>query len=225
MRDRGDGDVLEPLPVYDERGRHDPVGEPGPPSAADVVARAREVLGALRAVVGERTAVRGASPWAAAPAPVASPRPPRWATTFSRMTGLHPSLLAYLPDWWQAHERGGRVRVTRRLALERPAPGPRGAWRARGWLRGAWPSRPVPVELLLWPHLGSWTKCTLEPQRAVLAGRRYFRRGNRVLDVLTERLRRELRPSRTPRPGDPAAPSRASGARTPRRRRSGSPSR
>lgn len=193
MPDGLDGDTLEPLPVFDDAGRHDPVAARPAPTANDVRHRTREVLEALRAVVDDRALVRSQSPWTPAPSAAAPARPARWATTFSRMIALHPSQLPDLPNWWEVNARDGSVRVTRRLSLEEPRPAPRGAWRARGRLRSRWLLRSIPVELLLWPHLGAWTKLSLEPQRAVLAGRPYFRKGHRVLDVLTNRLRHELR--------------------------------
>ena len=82
--------------------------------------------------------------------------------------------------------------MTRRLSLERPQPARGGTWRTPGRLRSPLLLRSVRVELLLWPYLGSWTRMSLEPQRSVHAGKRYFRRGHRSLDRLTERLVNEL---------------------------------
>ena len=86
------------------------------------------------------------------------------------------------------------MRVTRRLTLEEPRRASGGTWRTPGRLKSPWGVRSIPVELLLWPYLGGWTKVTLEPQRAVHVGRRYFKRGHRVLDTLTARLVGELEP-------------------------------
>jgi hypothetical protein len=49
------------------------------------------------------------------------------------------------------------------------------------------------VELQLWPRLGAWTKVSMQPQRRVHVGRRYFRLGHWALDGLIERLEQELR--------------------------------
>jgi hypothetical protein len=68
----------------------------------------------------------------------------------------------------------------------------RDTWRAPGRLRSPLLVRSIPVELLLWPYVGGWTRMSLEPQRAVHASRFYFRRGHRVLDALTRRLVTEL---------------------------------
>ena len=59
-------------------------------------------------------------------------------------------------------------------------------------LRSPWLQRRIPVELLLWPRLGAWTKVCLEPQRRVRLGRRYFSNGHRAIDALTARLNTEL---------------------------------
>ena len=187
-----DDDVLEPLPVFDEGGRHDPVPARAPVTAPDVRVLAHECLSAVREVIGERATVRSQTPWAPAP-PVPRPSAGRWGTTFTRMISVHPSQLPDLPRWWRARARDGRIRITSRLWFEQPRPAARGVWRARGRLRSRWWLRSIPVELVLWPHLGSWTKLNLEPRRAVHAGQPYFRKGHRVLDVLTERLARELR--------------------------------
>jgi hypothetical protein len=62
-----------------------------------------------------------------------------------------------------------------------------------GWLGSPWLRRPIRVELQLWPRLGAWTKVSMQPQRRVRVGRRYFRLGHRTLDRLVERLEQELR--------------------------------
>ena len=61
-----------------------------------------------------------------------------------------------------------------------------------GRLRSPYSMRSIPVELVLWAHLGTWTRLCLEPQRRVHVGRAYFRKGHRVLDALSARLISEL---------------------------------
>jgi len=123
-----------------------------------------------------------------------APAPPRRSSaTFTRLTTLHPALLARLPDWWCTRARDARVRATRRLDLEAPRRDPSGTWRMDGRLRSPWLGRPIGVELQLWPRLGEWTKVSMQPRRRVHVGRRYFRIGHRVLDSLTDRLDAELR--------------------------------
>jgi hypothetical protein len=120
--------------------------------------------------------------------------PPRRLTSaFSRLTTLHPTQLADLPAWWSRRAHDGRVRATRRLTLEAPVRRASGTWQMRGRLRRSWVGREVSVDLELWPFLGAWTKLTLEPQRRVHVGRRYFRNGHRALDALTARLSAEMR--------------------------------
>jgi hypothetical protein len=137
--------------------------------------------------------VRATRPWAAG-APVPQ-RSASFLSAFTRMTEVHPVLLDGLPRWWRASAHDNRVEIARRLVLEAPHRDAAGTWRFRGRLRSPWRARSSPVELMLWPRLGAWTKLAVEPQRDVHVGRRYFRSGNRVLDTLTERLRRELPPS------------------------------
>ena len=108
------------------------------------------------------------------------------------MIGLHPTQLADLPNWWRHRARDQRVRVARWLSLEEPHYGASGAWQVHGRLRTRWLRRSIPVELQLWPHLGAWTKMSLEPQRRVHAGRGYFKTGHRELDTLADRLIGEL---------------------------------
>jgi len=123
-----------------------------------------------------------------------APEPPRpqSSATFTRLTTLNPALLAGLPEWWCARMRGARVRATRRLELDPPLCDRSGTWRMYGYLRSPRLRRPIGVELQLWPRLGAWTKVTMQPQRRVRVGRRYFRAGHRALDALTERLETEL---------------------------------
>jgi len=120
------------------------------------------------------------------------PLPRRSPATFTRLTTLHPALLAGLPEWWRDRACDARVGVTRGLVVDPPECEGGGTWHMRGRLRSAWLRRPIPVELQMWPRLGSWTKVSLQPQRRVHLGRRYFRMGHRALDALTECLDSEL---------------------------------
>lgn len=190
MRTRiSDDDVLEPLPVYDDGVPVVPVPTATEGAGVDPRELARECIDAVRAVFDERVTVRAQTPWVAtAPAVPPPVLKGEFAATFIRMFGLDPSRLAALPAWWQRRAEGGRVDVARRLLLDAPRQDAHGTWRLRGRLRSPGRARAIPVELLLWPHLGAWTKMTLEPQRRVLCGRRYFRSGHRVLDRLTAEL-------------------------------------
>ncbi len=197
-RHRYDDDTLEPLPVDGEDGALvDP--EPAAPDVrmGDMVEHARDVVDAARDVLGEAAQIRVLSPWTRADAEpsAAAARAARFSSSFTRMTRLHPAQLADLPNWWQRSAHGERrVRVARRLVLEEPHSVPSGAWQMRGRLRSPWLRRPIPFELLLWPRLDAWTKLSLEPQRRVHLGRRYFRKGHRALDQLTAQLIGELHP-------------------------------
>jgi hypothetical protein len=61
-----------------------------------------------------------------------------------------------------------------------------------GWLRRPLHPRSIPFELLLWPRFDAWTKLSLEPQRGVRVGCRYFANGHHALDALSAELIRGL---------------------------------
>jgi hypothetical protein len=189
-----DEELLEPLAVDDDGVLVEPVFAAIEEQHAEPKVLAREYAAAFRAVLRERSELRAQPPWNPAPVPAPKTRPSTFQSTFSRMIGLPPARLTGLHDWWCDRANDGRVRVTRRLSLEEPRPANGGTWRTPGRLRSPWGLRSIPVELLLWPYLGGWTKVMLEPQRPVHVGRRYFKRGHRVLDTLTARLVGELEP-------------------------------
>jgi hypothetical protein len=170
-----DDDLLEPLPVDD-----------GPPAHVVMVEVVRETI-------AEVPALRQAAPWSydaqrqALIVPTTS-----YLAAFSRMIALHPTQLEHLGEWFETNAVDARMRIVRRLTLGRPRVDPAGTWRMPGELRSPWRARSIPIELVLWPRLDAWTRLSLEPQRGVHVGRRYFRSGHRVLDVLCRRLIGEL---------------------------------
>jgi hypothetical protein len=171
-------DLLEPLPVYDV-------------SAPEIVVQA------VRETIEEARVLRASPPWSYNTQQLAlRSSATSYVAAFSRMIALHPLQLAHLGEWFDRSERDGQTRIARRLTLTRPRVDAGGTWRVPGVLRSPWRARAIPVELVLWPRLGAWTRMSLEPQRGVHVGRRYFRSGHRVLDVLCSRLIREL-PFRT----------------------------
>jgi hypothetical protein len=187
-----DDDVLEPLPVYED-------GVPVPPAQVANDWRLGGMLAVRREATVASAALAVATPISTLPpwsiADELRPRADtslRFSASFTRMTTLNPALLADLPNWWGRRADNARVLVSRRLRLEAPSSEPSGTWRLRGSLRSPWLRRWIPVELQLWPRLGAWTKVSLEPQRCVRPGRRYFRNGHRTLDALTARLTTEL---------------------------------
>jgi hypothetical protein len=180
-----DDDVLEPLPVYED-------GVPVPPVPVGDTWRLGDMFATRRepTVAG---AIYTRPPWSIADEMRSSADAGlRSSATFTRMTALNPALLVDLPNWWSRRADHARVCVSRQLLLEAPSFEPSGTWRLRGSLRSPWLRRWIPVELQLWPRLGAWTKVSLEPQRGVRPGRRYFRNGHRTLDALTARLTTEL---------------------------------
>ena len=97
-------------------------------------------------------------------------------------------LLDYLPEWWRQRARNERVAIDGRLFLERPERSRTDTWRMPGSLRRPRHPRSIPFELLLWPRFDAWTKLSLEPQRGVRVGRRYFANGHQALDALCAEL-------------------------------------
>jgi hypothetical protein len=186
------GELLDPLPVYDEES-----GETLEPEAVagDIALTWHDVVESMREVLIAGTEARTAPPWSLSVPDVARPptRHTKFLATFSRMIVVDPTQLPDLPDWYRRSRNDDRVRISRRLWLGAPHREANGTWRVPGRLRSAWLLRSIPVDLLLWPHLGAWTKLSLEPQRRVHVGRRYFAKGHRVLDALTTRLIVELR--------------------------------
>ena len=168
-----DDDLLEPLPLDD--------------------APAPAVVEAVRTTIEHARVIRSQPPWSydvqrqALASPTTS-----YLAAFSRMIALHPSQLLHLGEWFERNERDRHMQIERRLTLASPRVDAGGTWRMRGVLRSPWRARAIPIELVLWPRLDAWTRLSLEPQRGVHVGRRYFRSGHRVLDVLCSRLIREL---------------------------------
>ena len=191
MRDVED-EVLEALPVDIDGVVRPPVAARQPVRARPAERRppdARGVLVAVRDAVAEATAPRNAPPWSCDPAPAAAvSRTTVYLAAFSRMIALDEQRLARLPAWWRARAHDDRVVIARRLTLDAPRPRPGGTWVLGARLRSPWRPRTLAAELVLWPHLGAYTKVRLEPARGVRVGRRYFASGQRVLDVLTEQL-------------------------------------
>ncbi len=186
-----DDDVLDPLPVYED-------GVPVPPAPVSNDLRLGDLFAVRRypAVASAKPALATSTftrpPWSIAELRPTADAVRRFSATFTRMADLNPALLADLPNWWCRRADNARVRVSRQLLLEAPRFEPSGTWRLRGSLRSPWLRRWIPVELQLWPRLGAWTKVSLEPQRFVRPGRRYFSNGHRTLDALTARLTSEL---------------------------------
>jgi hypothetical protein len=181
-------DLLEALPVEIGGVEHPPVAVMPPPRPSEP----RALLIAVCDALAEATAP-GNSPWSHDPAPAApSVSVSAYAAAFSRMIVLDDRQLARLPDWWRARARNRRVEIARRLTLGPPRSRPGGSWVLPARLRSPWRPRSLPADLLLWPHLGAFTKLRLEPARGVHVGRRYFASGQRVLDELSARLAREM---------------------------------
>jgi hypothetical protein len=189
-----DDEILEPLAVWNDGVAVEPAMSSHGPSIDR--AFVRDCVDAARDVLAERGEARTQPPWVAIEQlPIA--RTARPQSTFSRMIPVRPSQLGSLPEWWRRNTSRDSVRVTRRLSLGQPRLVNCGVWRTEGRLRSPWLLRAIPIDLLLWPYLDSWTKLVLEPQRPTHVGRRYFRRGHEVLDTLSTRLMNELEP----RPG------------------------
>jgi hypothetical protein len=190
MRSRPpDEESLEALPVYVDGVEFAPV----PVAAPDVMyafPNAHQVGVALRETIAEGLVLSTLPPWSVA----APPRTTNFLSGFSRMFPLPARALDSLGQWWRQRARNDRVEVAGRLVLEEPRRDSSGVWRVRGRLRNPTHTRWIPVELFLWPRFDAWTKLSVEPQRGVRVGRRYFSNGHRALDVLCRDLVRDLVP-------------------------------
>lgn len=191
-QDDGLLEVLEPLPLLVDGVWVPPVHAAARHPVVDIGVQVRATIEAVRAVIAETPSVRSRPPWWYERPFAPALRATSFPATFARMVALHPSRLEALPAWWRGNARGECVEIASRLLLEEPRHERLGLWRICGSLRSPWRMRSIPVELWLWPRLGTWTKLALEPHRDVHVGRRYFSTGQRVLDVLCSRLIREL---------------------------------
>src|SRR6266568_6282427 len=123
-----DGDILEPLPVYEGRDRAgcEPVARRL--SGADLLRRVREI--------GDSSATQLlAVPELRAQDSASSLSPGRLSAVFTRIIDVHPARLGDLERWWWRQAGHGRVRVARRLFLDEPRRDASGTWRMSGALR------------------------------------------------------------------------------------------
>ena len=104
--------------------------------------------------------------------------------TFRRLIDVPGTRLALvLRSWWRQAPHDDR-----NLRLDAPCPVGE-AWSLTGEFRRTSMSRWLPVEVLLAPHLGSWTLLELMPRRAIHPNDAYFRSGHRSIDRFVEELR------------------------------------
>jgi hypothetical protein len=192
-----DGRVLDPAERAERAAREEPIHV-----GRELVTAAWQhgralITGSLPPATDVRRGGSG-GPWLPAPAGdgTVAPRargmlPP----TFTRLLDLHPDRLTVLTDWYGTATAGNAPLQVRALTLDAPHIVRAGVWRLHGRLRSPTRARAIPIELLLWAHLGSWTKLRLEPERSIHVGRAYFRSGHRALDRLSDRLHDELGPA------------------------------
>jgi len=157
----GDDDWLEPLAV--EAPPPPPALRERPPNEADL------------------------AEWAARL--VDRPPPTRaYAPRFLRLLDVSPvELPGALHRWWHAAARDDIAVLARVLRVGPPRGDRRETWTMTGRLRVA-NRPPIAVDVMLWPHLGYWTKLTMEPHAPTRVGRSYFRRGHAALDELRDAL-------------------------------------
>jgi len=191
-KDSYDEELLEPLPVVVDGVVIEPAATSSTQPLREVVPHAFESIDAMCSRLLEVRGLGALTPWLGPPSSAAEAPAPAPPTTFGRIFELHPAHLESLPEWWDRHARDGRVTIAGRLVLRTPCHTDDGVWRMRASLRGRLPLRPLRMELSLWRHLGTWTKLTLEPGRRVWVKSFYFNAGHRALDVLCDRLTREL---------------------------------
>jgi hypothetical protein len=127
------------------------------------------------------------TPWLESSRPELTPsREPLGAGTFRRMVPIDATRLAALPDWWLAFEYDGYVRVTSSCMIGPFARVGPTTWNASCVLGH------TRMDLSIWRHLCDWTLLYFRPSYKPRAGVHYFRTGHHALDVLIERLSREL---------------------------------
>ncbi len=107
---------------------------------------------------------------------------------FVRLVDISPAELpGALRRWWEDAARDGSAVLARALRVGMPFADRRETWTIAGRLRVA-NRPPIAVDVMLWPHLGYWTKLTMEPRTPTRVGRTYFRRGHAALDELRDAL-------------------------------------
>ena len=171
--DPAEPDWLEPLPVEPPPPPFATPTRPRPPSDSDLAQWAGRLADGPRVL----------SPGAAF-----SPR-------FVRLLDISPRELPdALRSWWRANARDGSAVLARALRVGEPYADRRETWTMTGRLR-VMHRLPIAVDVLMWPHLGYWTKLTLEPHAPTRVGHMYFRRGHAALDELrTALVSRRARP-------------------------------
>lgn len=141
---------------------------------ADLVRWSDSLRSVAAVAIASRSAPMTMSSRSPEPAPTTVRTP---VTTFRRLIDVPGDRLAVaLNGWWQrgAHDVGHlRIDVVREVD---------GAWSLGGAFRATAISRSLPIELLLSPYWGRWTKLELMPRRRTTPHRSYFREGNRALD-------------------------------------------
>ena len=190
---RYDEELLEPLPVVVDGVIVAPTGSAPTQTLADVVPQTLEAIDAMCTRILEVRGLAVLAPWLGPQSSAPETRAPALPTAFGRIFELHSARLESLPDWWRRHAHNDRVTIACRLVLREPRRTGDGVWRMWASLRSPRPLRSLHMELSLWRHLDMWTKLTLEPRRRVHGKSFYFAAGHRALDVLCERLTRELR--------------------------------
>ncbi len=175
-----DDDLLEPIPVYDEPVTRVIDDRPSPAVETSLQESWHPVSATARA---------GGWTEAAGDRQLAEARARSFPAKFLRMVDLAPARLpSALQSWWRDVSREGSVELGRRMHLDRPQCKRGGTWSLPGRMRsGVW-FRRVPVEVMLWPHLGLWTKVSIEPLAGVRLSRAYFSHGHRLLDELSGAL-------------------------------------
>jgi len=154
---------------------------------ADLWAGARRVASTLAEVPA--VPVAGPALYRSRPADRASPQPAELSARFLRLVRLPGARLSGMIDeWWATMARGGSSTVDRRLRLARPRGDPYGGWTISGQVRRLTRWHWVPVVVELWPVHDRWTMITMTPRGRVIATRRYFRTGHRVIERFTELL-------------------------------------
>jgi hypothetical protein len=87
-----------------------------------------------------------------------------------------------------ATDKPGSMTLDRRLQLGRPEGNVEAGWTMKCRMRRLTSLHWVPVVVEIWPVYGDYARMTLSPESRVLASKRYFRLGHKVLELLWAHL-------------------------------------
>ncbi len=175
------------LPAYLAEGEQAD-GRP-PVTIAELWAGARRVAATLADAPAAVMPTSVPAPYRTRPPDRLQANPAELSARFLRLVRLPGAgLSAMVDEWWATMALGGASTVDRRLRLGAPRGDAFGGWTISGHVRRLTRWHWVPVVVELWPVHDRWTMITMTPRARVIASRRYFRTGHRVIERFTDLL-------------------------------------